>query len=91
MTEHVEAGDSRLDPYRRVGDPAWLVAEGRKLDLLPADPVREVDGDARVALARPGPDLGDLRRAVLLVLAYHVVMWLLSIGASHRRDSEAGA
>ena len=35
MTEHVEAGDPRLDPYRRVGDPAWLVqqnlfvAEGR--------------------------------------------------------------
>jgi Ca-activated chloride channel family protein len=32
-----------------------------------------------------------LGAAVLLVLAYHVVMWLLSIGASHRRDSGAGA
>ncbi|MCD2184483.1 vWA domain-containing protein [Rhizobium sp. GN54] len=32
-----------------------------------------------------------LGAAVLLVLAYHVVMWLLSVGAFHRRDSEAGA
>lgn len=32
-----------------------------------------------------------LGAAVLLVLAYHVVMWLVSIHASGRRDREAGA
>ncbi len=63
---HLLSGDGARErgplEHRRAQverDPARAARRGRKLELLPADPVREVDRDARVVVGRPGSDLGD--------------------------------
>ncbi len=40
-------------------DAARVAGRRGELELLPADPVREVDRDARVVVGRPGPDRRD--------------------------------
>ena len=50
-------------------EPAREPVRGRELELLPAHPVRQVDGDARVVVVGPGPHLGDARPALPARLA----------------------